>query len=382
MEVEPQMQSRDSTMVGRVGRIVAAALLTATVLAVGAAPAAADPALVGQWRFDEGAGQTAQDDGPLGLHGVLGSSALADGEDPARILGALGGALHFDDSSYVHVADERRLDLPVLKVEAVARAGRSPGAYRYLVAHGALRCFAGSYGLYTARDGGLAFYVFDGERYYVSASARPADVWDGAWHRVTGTFDGHTVRAFVGGREVGAGLVTPAGTAVEYQSLPKGTYFGSYVGSCRLPFTGDLDSVRMWSDADPPSPAAGEAGTAPIVEHAGPTTSAPLAPAAAGRVIETQPPKASCAVHASRKQIRTRRRSIVTVRAVGARRPLRRVRLSVRHVGAGKVLATRRTNATGSARLVLKVRRSGRLRIGVVGRPSCAPAFIRVSARG
>lgn len=357
----------------RVRRIVAAAVFTAAAgLAAGAGPATADHALVGQWHFDEGTGQTAHDDGPLGMRGVLGSSAVADGEDPRRVLGASGGALRFGDSSYVRVADRRRLDLRTLTVEAVARANGSPGAYRYLVAHGALRCFSGSYGLYTAAEGGLAFYVFDGERYFVSASARPADVWDGAWHRVTGTFDGAVVRAFVDGREVGTAFATPAGTAVEYASLPMGTYFGNYLGSCRLPFGGDLDSVRVWSDADPPSAVAQQAGSAP--------GSPPLAPAGAGKVIATQPPPSSCAVRASRTRIRPRRRSIVTVRAVGTTGPLRRVRLSVRRVGARRSLATPRTNAKGRARVVLKIRKKGRLRLGVVGRLNCTPAFIKVSA--
>jgi hypothetical protein len=300
---------------------------------------------------------------------VLGSTALADGADPARVLGLSGRALRFDGHSFVHVADARRLDLPTLTVEAIARADGTPGPHRYLVAHGAIGCFSGSYGLYTAADGGLAFYVFDGERYYVSASARATDVWDGAWHRVTGTFDGRALHAFVDGREVGSAFLTPAGTAVEYESLPEGTHVGSYIGSCRLPFVGDVDSVRIWSDAAPPAVVAARAGTTP--------GRAP-GPASAGRTIEARPPASSCAVRASRRRIRTGRRSVLTVRAVGARR---RVRLSVRRVGSGKVVARSETDAAGRARLVLRVRKSGRLRIGVVGQSACTPAFVTV-ARG
>jgi hypothetical protein len=315
---------------------------------------------------------------------VLGATALADGDDPARIAGAASAALRFADGSYVHVADRRRLDLPTLTVEAVARAAGSPGPYRYLVAHGADRCFAGSYGLYTAGDGGLAFYVYDGERYHVSASARVADVWDGAWHRVTGSFDGAAVHAFVDGREVGRPLSTPAGTGIEYESLPAGTYFGSYIGSCRLPFGGDLDSVRIWSEAQPPAAvAAGTGATGPgsaVSAGSAPAAPAapagPLAPATAGRTIEAAPPVSSCAVRTSRRRITSERRAVVKVRAVGV---ARRQRLSVRHVATGRVVATRRTNAAGSARLVLKVRRTGRLRVGVVGHAGCAPAFISVA---
>jgi hypothetical protein len=364
---------------GTGARIRTTLATAAAVLAAGAAPAAAGNTLAGQWRFDERDGQTVQDDGPLGLRGVLGATALPDAEDPARIPGAADGALRFAGSSYVHVADGRRLDLPAVTVEAVARAAGSPGPYRYLVSHGALRCFAGSYGLYTANDGGVAFYVYDGERYHVSASARVTDVWDGAWHRVTGTFDGAAVHAFVDGREVGTALATPAGTGIEYESLAPGTYFGSYVGSCRLPFGGDLDSVRIWSEARPPASVAGiggKAGSAGTAPGPAAAPAPPLAGATAGRIIEARPPPSSCAVRASRRRIRTKRRSVVTVRVVGVPR---RLRLSVRRVGTGKLVATRETDAAGSARLVLKVRRRGRLRIGVVGRSSCTPAFIRVS---
>ena len=366
------MLSSGSGTGARLGKTLVTA---AAVLAGGAAPAAAEPALAGQWRFDEGGGQAVQDDGPLGLHGLLGSTALADGEDPVRVLGASGGALHFDGHSFVHVADAHRLDLPTLTVEARARAGGRSAPYGYLVAHGAIGCFAGSYGLYTGADGGVSFYVFDGERYYVSASARAADVWDGAWHRVTGTFDGGALRAFVDGRQVGSPFRTPAGTAVEYASLPEGTYFGSYIGSCRLPFSGELDSVRIWSDAAPPAVVAAHAGAGAAT---GVTHGPALAPASAGRTIETGPAPSSCAVRASRTRIRTERRSVVTVRAVGARQ---RLRLSVRRVGSGRIVATSKTDADGSARLVLRPRKSGRLRIGVVGRANCTPAFVTV-ARG
>jgi len=369
------MQTAGTTALALARRIVAAALLTASALLLACvASAAAAPAVVGQWRFDEGVGQTAQDDGRFGLHGVLGSSTQADGADPLRIGGATGGALQFAEGTYVRVADARRLDLPALTVEAVARAGGSPGQYRYLVAHGARGCFAGSYGLYTAKDGGLAFYVFDGERYFVSPSARPADVWDGAWHRVAGSFDGDTLRVFVDGREVASGLRVAGGTAIEYASMPEGTYFGSYLGACRLPFGGDLDAVRIWSGEE--LPPAVVAGPAPG------TTPARLDESSPGTVLHAAPPKAACAVRASRKRIIAKRRASVTLRAAGTRGPLGRVRLSVRRAGTRKVLASPRTNAKGRAKVSLTIARSGRLRVAVVGLPACSPAFISVARAG
>jgi|GEM_PF-6782831 len=373
------MQDRGATPIATTVRRTAG-LLAGLVLAfaVTAAPALAAPALVGQWRFDEADGQVALDDGPFALHGTLGSGASADGEDPLRIGGALGGgALRFDGAASVRIDDARRLDLPTLTVEAVARANGSPGPYRYLVSHGAVGCFSGAYGLYTARDGGLAFYVFDGERFFVSASASATQVWDGVWHRVTGTFDGVNVRVFVDGREVDGPLSTPDGTAIEYASMPMGTYFGTYVGDCRLPFSGDLDSVRIWTGAAAPQPAAPPSGTTP-----GTTPGTPLAAGSPAEVVRATPPKASCSVRVSRREIRTKRRVVLTVRAAETKGPLKRVRLSVRRANGRKVIASPRTNANGSARLVLNLRMGGRLRVGVAGRANCTPAFIKVSARG
>lgn len=362
----------------RIARVACSAMIASltAVFGVGAAGASGAAGLVGQWRFDEGAGQVAHDDGPFGLHGVLGSSAAGDAADPLWIAGADGSALAMNGSSYVSVADDRKLDLPKLTVEAVARAQASPGPYRYLIAHGTRGCFAGSYGLYTASNGGVAFYIFDGERFFISPSADPAQVWDGAWHRLSGTFDGSTVRVFVDGREVGRAVATPPGTAIEFASMPPGTHFGVYIGACQLAFSGDLDAVRIWSGAAAPS-AGGSLGAA-----GGPQLDMPRhAAAVSAKTIVAKPPKSSCAVRASRTQIAARR-AVVGLRATGARgRPLRRVRLAVRHADNRKLIAVRRTNARGRARLVLKVRKRGRLRVDVIGRSRCTPAFIRVSPR-
>lgn len=368
------MQCSGVSAVARVRSAVATvALATAVSLSAAAPAAAAGSLLAGRWDFDEGDGQLVRDGGPHGLHGVLGPRPEPDADDPLRIAGSAGGALAFGGSAYVSVADRGRLDLRALTVDVVARAAASPGLYRYLVVRGSRGCFAGAYGLYTAANGGFAFYVFDGERYFVSAAARPAEVWDGDWHHLTGTFDGRSVRAFVDGREIGGPLTTAEGTAIEYASMPEGMYFGGYLGACRLPFTGDLDSVRIWSYAAAPATVAAGAGVAP---------GASATAGSDARIISAQPPKSSCKVHASHRQIRARRRVTVRVRAGSTGKPLRGARLSVRRVNGRKVIAFARTNVKGSAKISLRVSsKVGRLRIGVVGRGSCTPAFITIFGR-
>jgi hypothetical protein len=66
------------------------------------------------------------------------------------------------------------------------RSGEPPGQYRYIVAKGGQACEAASYGLYTGRGSGLAFYVFDGTTFHVSPEA-PQSVWNNGWHLAAGT---------------------------------------------------------------------------------------------------------------------------------------------------------------------------------------------------
>ena len=184
-------------------RIAGAAGAITLALALGAQAAHASPGTVGEWRFDEPVGQTALDGGPFGLDGRLGTSTGVDAADPQRIPGVASGALRFGGGAYVQLPDAAQLAPPTLSAEAVVRAPASPGAYHYIVSRGGQGCFAGSYGLYTAKHGGVAFYAFDGSGYVVSAAARASDVWNGGWHHIAGTFDGGRLRLYVDGRAVG-----------------------------------------------------------------------------------------------------------------------------------------------------------------------------------
>jgi Concanavalin A-like lectin/glucanases superfamily len=349
------------------------------------ASAAESAALVGGWRFDEPGGQSALDDGPYGLDGRLGSTDGVDASDPARIDGLSDGALHFEDS-YVRLPNTSALDLQHLSVEAVVRAPASPGSWRYIVSRGARGCFAGSYGLYSAKSGGIALYVYDGRQYVVSATARPENVWDGAWHHVAGTFDGQSLRLYVDGRLVGAPLEVPL--RIDYVTTSTSTYFGQYVGSCQLALHGDVDMVRLWSGALSPdavaaaaaAPPAGGALTAAsqgtVTPHSRGAGTLPRRPSTAGA------PARACVVRPSRKRITAGRRTSLVVRVSLRRRPLATVPVTVRRAGRHKVIARSRTGANGRARLRFRVRRSGRLRVSAAALPRCAPAYVRVrSAR-
>jgi hypothetical protein len=206
--------------------------------------------ILGAWPIDEGSGQTVRDFSGQRNNGILGATAAADAGDPAWI--ALPSsrwykrsALRFGGDDFVTVADSPTLEPANISVGAVVRATGSPGSYRYVVSKGALQCTTASYGLYTGRDGGLIFYVSNGIEYALSADAG-AQLWDGAWHVVLGTFDGGRVRLFVDGQEVGA--ATPTSISLAY-GFPDNDafYIGDYRGTCANPlgFIGDIDAVAV-----------------------------------------------------------------------------------------------------------------------------------------
>src|SRR5436190_17641605 len=97
----------------------------AAVVALCAAPAWADPAVLAQWNLNEGVGQVAADSSGNANHGTLGAAPDPDAADPGWIPGHAGGsALSFNGSSYVSIADTGLLQPPQLAVDAwVLRSG-------------------------------------------------------------------------------------------------------------------------------------------------------------------------------------------------------------------------------------------------------------------
>jgi len=228
----------------------AAWLPAALLFAAGGSTAQADDGalpLRAYWPLDEHSGQTIPDASGNANHGHLGGSPEADAADPSWVQGWLGGALHFDGDDYIQVPDSPTLETPpTLTVSSYFRGSGSPGLWRYLVSKGSRRCREASYGLYSAFNGGLAFYIASHDGFVLSPQAGQ-NVWDGRWHHATGTFDGHSLRLFVDGEEIGNG--TPTDVDVEYGLPGQTAYLGAYRGDCDLMLTGDLDDVAIWGRA-------------------------------------------------------------------------------------------------------------------------------------
>jgi hypothetical protein len=208
------------------------------------APAYASSPLAGWWPLYEGSGTTAHDSSGNRDNGTLSGNAN-------WASGYFGSALSFDGSSgRVDVPDSSALEPSnTVSVGAYVKGNGTPGAFKYIVSKGDNACFASSYALYTGANSGLEFYVSQnaGMTYSISPDAG-AGIWDGNWHFVVGTYDGHNVRLYVDGKQVGSG--TPATGSIGY-NLPTGNdlWLGHYDGCQGFDFEGSIDEPTVWSTA-------------------------------------------------------------------------------------------------------------------------------------
>jgi concanavalin A-like lectin/glucanase superfamily protein len=347
----------------------AALISVVGVLGWCAAPASADPALLAQWTFDEGAGQVAGDATGHGSSGQLGELAGHDGADPAWIPGhAGGGALAFDGSAYVTVPDTGLLEPSRLAVDAWVRRTGSPGRWRYVLSKGSLGCNRSAYGLYSGWSGGVAFYVSSTSEYTISPEVPSATVWDGAWHHVIGSYDGDRVRMWIDGSQVGAG--TPTTIAIAYTSGSRGVYIGTYRGSCDLGFKGDIDDVAVWDDRPP------AATTGPVIAPVADTPTHIAVAGGTGGDATPGPakstPRGCLRVSLSRHTIPVRRKTklVATVKRDGRRVAGVRVVVS----GEGVTTTGARTNRKGTTKISVRARKAGRLKVKVRGQKSSCPA--------
>lgn len=339
--------------------------------------AAARAAPVAAWHLDEGDGQIASDTSGRGNAGVLGTSSATEASDPAWIPGRLGHALRFvgTRNQFVTVRPGPALRPQRMTVQAYVRRSSSPGRWRYVVSMGGLACDRSSYGLYSGADGGMSFYVSDETRYVLSPAVAQADVWDGAWHLVTGTYDGARVSLYLDGVRIGAG--TPTSLRVSYSLPAQDLLIGSYHAGCDLPFTGDIDEVRVWDAALTPEQIRDEdraVARQPLpADSLAPVSGPPPGAPADGQAAV--PPLVRCySLTLNTRAIRARKRTRITVRVGRGARPVSRA--VVRFRGPGVKLA-RVTDRTGRVRVRLTTRTRGKLRITVKGQPlRCTGAVV------
>jgi hypothetical protein len=158
--------------------------------------------------------------------------------------GKVSGAFDFDASQALYVQIPRT-DLlesmtSAISVEAWVRS-TSPGNFKYIFSKGSNGNNA-SYAFYTGSGGGLIFYIFDGQNFFLSPDAS-SGVWDGNWHHVAGAYDGSLVHLYVDGVEVGSGTSAPGVTIGYGLSDTNDAFIGTFDGGSGLAFAGQVDEV-------------------------------------------------------------------------------------------------------------------------------------------
>jgi Concanavalin A-like lectin/glucanases superfamily len=216
-----------------------------------AAAAPADPpGLVGRYYLDGLIGASTPDSSGNGLNAVqVGApAAIPDGR--------FGGAFRFGGITDGFAGDFAPLRPSTVTVAAWVRVARTPGPYQYVLSQGGTGCNYASYAFFTGPPEalGLRFYVWNGSA-AVQSPAAPNTLWDGAWHLVTGTYDGVAVRLFVDAKEVGAG--TPTAGPIVYGLADNRFAIGNYAQNVGTPpaclgsfsFMGDIDEVQVFHRA-------------------------------------------------------------------------------------------------------------------------------------
>jgi hypothetical protein len=231
--------------VRRLAVLVVAVGLAATPVATSFATHAGD--LAGHWRLDaiEQPGNESPDSSGHG-------KTLDVTEGVEVVAGRHDNAFAFDDGSGQQATTSSSTFLQEQQVTVSAWVKRSgdPGDLRYIVAkRGDVDCSASAYALVT-RNGGIAFYVYEGDIRVFSPSSS-GDVFDGEWHLVTGMLDGDQVRLYVDGALVGA---NGGGTDIDYEGFPD--YGDLSIGNYPAPtecanavFPGAIDDVRVYGRA-------------------------------------------------------------------------------------------------------------------------------------
>ena len=223
----------------------------------GALWAGALTGMVGNWHIDEEKGQTVSDLSGNRLHGTLGPTSAVESQDPVWTTRRFDtAALEFDGvEDLVHVRHSNLLQPARISVEAWVKGTTVfTDLPRYIVAKSADACHRAAYAIYT-HNGGLSFYIATLDSYVASPEANPAEIWNGVWHHVVGTYDRKSVRLYVDGAEVGTG--TPAKQPIGYAAFTaKDMYIGDYEATqCQnqANFAGSIDDVRIWNRALTPA---------------------------------------------------------------------------------------------------------------------------------
>jgi hypothetical protein len=189
--------------------------------------------LVGWWKADGNALDSAR-----AHHGTMTSQGVS------FFQGKVGQAFLAQGGS-VRIPSSTAFETPGISMQMWVQSV-NPGPFKYLAAKS--RPGWASYALYTSDSGGLAFFASTAGALSLSPRAQAENVWNGAWHQVTGTYDGSTVRLYVDGLEVGTGIAATGD--IDYSSeLNNGAFIIGNDPSFGFGYSGGIDEVKLFDRA-------------------------------------------------------------------------------------------------------------------------------------
>ena len=148
--------------------------------------------LISYWRFDDGSGDTAFDQGPYNLDGTLNGASWTDGR--------FGGALYFDGNDYVTVGQQAELRVADgLTISAWVKPGsfddNQEGIAGYAYDTGPNES---GYRLQMNANGsfGFALDVTPGDMKFIETAG---GYNTNTWYYVTATYDGQSIKLYVDG---------------------------------------------------------------------------------------------------------------------------------------------------------------------------------------
>ena len=202
--------------------VVSSVLALALVLT--SIASAADPGLVGWWRFDDGSGTTAIDSSGNGFDIPLHNTTWEDG--------VFGGASNFHGEGHGYVGNFRYGDNAITVCAWVRHdAFRISKIERYVTVAPEVAVIR------KEANGSLHFYIkTDGSLRHLRVSGV---FTEGRWHHVAGTWDGVTQRLYIDGVEIAS--QEPGGVLGNTSNVE--------MGSGSEPFNGMLDEVRIYNRA-------------------------------------------------------------------------------------------------------------------------------------
>jgi len=207
------------------------------------AKAAADPGLVGYWKFDEGSGSIAHDSSENGNAGTIYTATWTTGTH--------GSALHFDGvNSFVEVSSNPSLSsFTQLTLEAWIKPDSLGGLTAIIDKGNGLGYLGDEYGLQLDTDKIRLILSAGGPdpNGWIIVVDSPSLITAGKWFHVAGVWNSTDYTLYIDGNIVKSGPVLMPGATTH--STSNSLTIGSFTTSGWGSFNGVIDEVKMYNYA-------------------------------------------------------------------------------------------------------------------------------------